>query len=83
MTSELETRDADIIDIYHGLLKIEETFRISKSDLRTRPAWVLKLRMNRAGSGRTFTTFELLDSLRKYTCSHVGENVYNFITWTT
>lgn len=100
VTSELETRDADIIDIYHGLWKIEETFRISKSDLRTRPVYVsleahieahfltcfvalllmrvLELRMNQAGSGRTFSTFELLDSLRKYTCSQVGENVYNF-----
>ena len=100
VTSELDAHDADIIDIYHGLWKIEETFRISKSDLRTRPVYVsqeahveahfltcfvalllmrvLELRMNRADTGRSFSTFELLDSLRKYTCSHVGENIYSF-----
>jgi len=100
VTSELDAHDADIIDIYHGLWKIEETFRISKSDLRTRPVYVsqeahveahfltcfvalllmrvLELRMNRADTGRSFSTFELLDSLRKYNCSHVGENIYSF-----
>ena len=100
VTSELDRSDAEIIEIYHGLWKIEETFKVSKSDLRTRPVYVsleahieahfltcfvalllmrvLELRMNRAGTGRTFSVFELLDSLRKYTCSHVGENIYSF-----
>jgi len=100
VTSELDTPDADIIDVYHGLWKIEETFRISKSDLRTRPVYVsqeahveahfltcfvalllmriLELRMNSADTGRSFSTFVLLDSLRKYNCSHVGENIYSF-----
>jgi transposase len=100
VTSELDKSDAKIIDLYHGLWKIEETFKISKSDFRTRPIYVsleahieahfltcfvalllmriLELRMNKARKGRLFSTFELLDSLRKYTCCHVSENVYNF-----
>lgn len=100
VTSELDKSDAEIIDLYHGLWKIEETFKITKSDFRTRPIYVsleahieahfltcfvalllmriLELRMNRAGTGRMFSTFELLESLRKYTCSHISENIYNF-----
>ena len=40
VTSELDMADRDVIDIYHGLWKIEETFKISKSDLKTRPIYV-------------------------------------------
>ena len=106
VTSELDTSDKDIIEIYHGLWRIEETFKISKSDFRTRPIFVsqeahveahflscfvalllmriLELRMNKAaipaqdGKPRVFSASELIGSLRKYTCSHVSENIYNF-----
>ncbi len=111
VTSELDTSDADIIETYHGLWRIEETFKISKSDFRTRPIYVsleahveahfltcftallltrvLELRMNKAelpavqdhpskDGKRVFSSFELIRSLRKYKCSHVSENVYNF-----
>jgi len=106
VTSELDRSDAEIIEIYHGLWKIEETFKISKSDFRTRPIYVsleahieahfltcfvalllmriLELCMNKAkipdqdGKPRVFSAFELIASLRKYTCSHISENIYNF-----
>lgn len=111
VTSELKMSDADIIETYHGLWKIEESFKITKSDFKTRPIYVslethieahfltcfvallltriLELRMNKAGlpaaedcpqkeGKRLFSAFELIESLRKYTCSHVSENVYNF-----
>ena len=111
ITSELDRSDSDIIEIYHGLWKIEETFKISKSDLRTRPVYVslethieahflscfvalllirvLELKMNQAAlpdntddcvSNRTlkFSAFELLNSIRDYACSSIGENLYNF-----
>jgi len=110
VTSELDCSDAEIIETYHGLWKIEETFKLSKSDFRTRPVYILleahieahfltcfltlllmrilELRMNMAkfpatgdcpqkDGQRVFSAFELIDSLRKYTCSHVSENVYN------
>jgi len=32
--------DLEIIEIYHGLWRIEETFKISKSELKARPAFV-------------------------------------------
>jgi transposase len=40
VTSELGMSVADIIDTYRGLWEIEETFKITKSDLETRPVYV-------------------------------------------
>ncbi len=42
ITSETHLCDDEIIDIYKGLWRIEEAFRISKSDLSTRPIYVRK-----------------------------------------
>lgn len=40
VTSEYKMSDEDIIDTYRGLWKIEESFRITKSELEARPAYV-------------------------------------------
>ncbi len=40
VTSELDTKDKKIIEIYRGLWRIEESFRITKSDLQTRPIYL-------------------------------------------
>jgi len=40
VTSELDMSDAEIIETYRGLWKIEETFRITKGILETRPVYV-------------------------------------------
>ena len=40
VTSEVDTEDEKIIEMYRGLWKIEESFRIIKSDLKTRPVYV-------------------------------------------
>jgi len=40
VTSELHLADSEIIDIYRGLWEIEETFKITKSDLGARPVYV-------------------------------------------
>ena len=40
VTSEYDKTDSEILDIYRGLWKIEETFKITKSDLETRPIWL-------------------------------------------
>lgn len=111
VTGEFNLSDSEIIDIYHGLWKIEETFKITKSEFKTRPVFVsleahieahfltcfvsllliriLELRMNQAllpdssdgtKSGKTlrFSSFSLLESLKKYTCSIISENLYSF-----
>ena len=40
MTSETEKTDREIINKYHGLSRIEDSFRITKSDLDGRPVYV-------------------------------------------
>jgi transposase len=40
LTSELETPEREIIDKYHGLSRIEDSFRVIKSDLEGRPVHV-------------------------------------------
>jgi len=39
-TSEIEKSDTEIIEMYRGLWRIEETFRVTKSDLAARPVFV-------------------------------------------
>lgn len=40
VSSEYEKSASEIIDIYRGLWKIEESFKVTKSDLETRPIYV-------------------------------------------
>lgn len=40
VSSELDKTDEEIIDIYRQLWRIEETFKITKSELETRPVYV-------------------------------------------
>lgn len=40
LTSEMDTPDDKIIDMYRGLWKIEESFKITKSELEARPVFV-------------------------------------------
>lgn len=40
VTSEIEKTDDEIIDIYRGLWRIEETFKVTKSELDDRPVYV-------------------------------------------
>jgi transposase len=40
LTSEIDMPDRDVIDKYHGLSRIEDSFRIIKSDLEGRPVYV-------------------------------------------
>lgn len=46
-TSEVEKSDAEILEIYRGLWRIEESFKITKSDLVSRPVFLsLEERIN-------------------------------------
>ena len=42
VTSEIEMKDQDIYNTYHNLWRIEESFRIMKSDLDARPVFAQK-----------------------------------------
>lgn len=40
VTSELDKSDKEIIEIYRGLWRIEESFKVTKSDLKARPVYL-------------------------------------------
>ncbi|MDO4557224.1 MAG: IS1634 family transposase, partial [Lachnospiraceae bacterium] len=40
LTSEMDKTDGEIIDIYRGLWRIEESFKVTKSELEARPVFV-------------------------------------------
>ncbi len=40
LTSEMGTSDDEIIDMYRGLWRIEESFKVTKSELEARPVYV-------------------------------------------
>ena len=40
LTSEMEATDDEIIDMYRGLWRIEESFKVTKSELEARPVYV-------------------------------------------
>ena len=40
LTSEIEATDDEIIDMYRGLWRIEESFKVTKSELEARPVYV-------------------------------------------
>lgn len=40
VTSEWQKSDEEIIDIYRGLWQIEDAFKVTKSDLKTRPVYL-------------------------------------------
>ena len=42
VSSELDKSDSEIIDIYRGLWRIEETFKVTKSELDARPVYVFR-----------------------------------------
>jgi hypothetical protein len=66
-TSELEMTDQEIIDTYRGLWEIEETFKVTKSDLETRPVYVSREDRIQAHFLTCFISLVLLRLLQKKT----------------
>ena len=42
VTSEISMKDKDVYNAYHNLWRIEESFRIMKSQLDARPVYIAK-----------------------------------------
>ena len=42
VTSEIKMKDVEIYDAYHNLWRIEESFRVMKSELDERPVYLQK-----------------------------------------
>jgi len=90
-TSLTGTPDLDILNHYHQLWKIENTFKVTKTDLKARPVYVwspthieahflicfLALLITRLLQRWTgLDAPQLIDTLRATTARHAGEGVY-------
>ena len=95
VTSELKMSDTEIRNIYRGLIRIEDTFKVTKSELDTRPihvrtnehieghfttcyAAIVMIRLLENRLGNKYSTAKVLESLKKYQCTHIDANHYQF-----
>lgn len=96
VTSELGMSDLEMRNIYRGLAKIEETFKISKSEFSARPVYVktndhidahfstcftalVLIRLLQAKLNNKYPVGKMLEALRKYRCTKIDSNLYQFI----
>lgn len=80
VSSELDKTDEEFIDIYRELWKIEETFKITKSELETRPVYVSKKEHIEAHFLTCFLALTLVRMLQqksnnKYSVSQILESL--------
>ena len=83
VTSEKNLTDKEIRDIYKGLWKIEETFKITKSELETRPVYVWTEKSIETHFLSCFVSLFLIRLLeqklnKKYSNSYVIESLRNY-----
>ena len=67
VTSELDMTDDDVIETYRGLWRIEESFRITKSELEARPVYVSREDRINAHFLTCFVSLLLLRCLQRST----------------
>ncbi|HBC95742.1 MAG TPA: IS1634 family transposase [Clostridium sp.] len=96
VTSELKMSDIEMQEIYRGLARIEETFKISKSDFEARPVHVrtnehidahfatcfaslVFIRLLQAKLGGKYPVEKIINSLRKYNCTNLYANIWQFV----
>lgn len=95
VTSELKMNDVQMRDIYRGLSKIEDSFKVTKTFFESRPVYVrtsdhidahfatcyLALVLQRLLEHKLdheFPTGKILDSIKKYNCTHLDTNTWQF-----
>lgn len=93
VTSEYEKSDEEILKIYRGLWKIEESFKITKSEFNTRPFHLTRkdrieshfficflslliLRIIEHETNREYSPAQLIESMKAFKYTRIGENVY-------
>ena len=89
VTSELKMSDREMREVYSGLAKIEASFKVTKTCFESRPVYV---RTNAHIDAHFATCFlalvlirlnafplpRILDSLKKYACTHIDSNNWQF-----
>ena len=97
VTSELKMSDFEMRNVYRGLAKIEDSFKVTKTYFESRPVYVrtnehidahfatcflalVLMRLLEKKLGDNYPTGSILDSLKKYNCTHIDTNTWQF-TW--
>lgn len=80
ITNELDKNASEIIDIYRGLWRIEETFRVTKSTLETRPVYVSRQDRIRAHFMTCYVALVLLRLIQQdlgwdYSASAIADDI--------
>ena len=81
MTSEIDKSDREIIDKYHGLSRIEDSFRITKSDLEGRPVYVRTPEHINAHFLVCFIALTMIRLIQHRVLKHLGKNTLNEDGW--
>lgn len=81
MTSETEKPDREIINKYHGLSRIEDSFRITKSDLEGRPVYVRKPEHINAHFLVCFIALTMIRLIQRKVLKHLGKDTLNEDGW--
>jgi transposase len=81
MTSETEKSDREIINKYHGLSRIEDSFRITKSDLEGRPVYVRTPEHINAHFLICFIALVMIRLIQHNTLKFLGKNTLNDDGW--
>ena len=95
VTSELEMSDEKMREVYRGLARIEDSFKVTKTCFESRPVYVrtnkhidahfatcflslVLIRLLEHKLGHAFPLPRVLDSLKKYNCTHIDLNRWQF-----
>ena len=81
MTSEIEKSDWEIINKYHGLSRIEDSFRITKSDLEGRPVYVRTREHINAHFLICFIALSMIRLIQLRVLKHLGKDTLNVDGW--
>ena len=83
MTSETEKSDREIIHKYHGLSRIDDSFRITKSDLEGRPLYVRTSEHINAHFLICFIALTMIRLLQHRVLKSQGKETLNEDGWTS
>jgi transposase len=81
MTSETNKSEQEIINKYHGLSRIEDSFRITKSDLEGRPVHVWTREHINAHFLTCFISLTMIRMIQHRVLNHLGKSVLNEDGW--
>ena len=81
MTSEIDKPDREIINKYHGLSRIEDSFRITKSDLEGRPVFVSTPEHINAHFLTCFIALTMIRIIQHKILIHQGKDTKNLDGW--